>query len=1102
MKHLILMLSALVAVSAGHAQVAVHEKSPETKYAFTLASPRQTAAILYDASDAAVVKRAAELFAADVEAVTGRRPQVTSATGETGPAVIVGTVGGSALIRRLSEAGKIDTAPLEGAWERYLIQTVANPLPGIRKALVIAGSDRRGAAYGLFTLSELIGVSPWYWWADVPVKKHAALHVDAPPTYSQTPSVRYRGIFLNDEDWGLTPWASQTFEPERGNIGPRTYAKVCELLLRLKANYLAPAMHPVSTSFNQIPENKLVADTFAIVMGSTHCEPLLLNTASEWDTKTMGPWNYDKNKEGINRVLTQRVRENSPYENVYTLALRGLHDGAMSTTLPMHEKVRMLQQALLDQRRILAENIDRPVETVPQAFTPYKEVLEIYSNGLELPDDITIVWPDDNYGYMKRLSGVREQRRTGRSGVYYHVSYLGVPHSYLWFSTTPPSLMYEELRKAYDTTADRLWLVNCGDLKGSEMQVSLFLDMAWDIGRFTADNVVSYPARWLAGIFGEAYYDRLEAMTREHLRLAFPRKPEYMGWGYHWNRFDHNCEQLTDTDFSFTNYDEAQRRLEAYRQLGARAEALLHEIGDEARPAFYQLVYYPLRGAELMNRMTLGGQRNRWYARQGRAATNAVRDEVQRCYDSLQVITRGYNSLLGGKWNHMMSMRQNYDGVSAYFNLPHLATHDAAGAPRLALQVAGEDVTGARAFHALPAFDNYLRRTYPVEIYNRGGGTLAWTAHASEPWVVLSKSAGKTADEERITVGIDWEKAPSGNAVPAQIVFRAGEQSEKVLVSLFNPTAPSRAELRGIYVENNGCVSIPAAGCHRVRENDRIKITAVEDLGIEGPALQLGDPTAPLQIFRSRDVPCAEYDFYAFDAGSVDVYTYVLPTFPLHADRDFRIGENTNTDTKYSVQIDDGALATPSSSHVEYSQVWFESVLRNCAVNKSTLHIDKPGRHTLRIRVGDPGIVLQKIVLDFGGMKTLLPRPAIDPNRITYEIRNSPFRMPCGILRRGAKYGLGSRPERQPRLPGLVRRPRRGGLRRHLLDLPDLLGRLRRADLHGRLLVERPRTLAEASPDRLQRRGEVGETRHVGARGRPCQRQVLPFLRRQRHPRG
>ena len=452
--------------------------------------------------------------------------------------------------------------------------------------------------------------------------------------------MRYRGIFLNDEDWGLTPWASQTFEPERGNIGPRTYAKVCELLLRLKANYLAPAMHPVSTSFNQIPENKLVADTFAIVMGSTHCEPLLLNTASEWDTKTMGPWNYDKNKEGINRVLTQRVRENSPYENVYTLALRGLHDGAMSTTLPMHEKVRMLQQALLDQRRILAENIDRPVETVPQAFTPYKEVLEIYSNGLELPDDITIVWPDDNYGYMKRLSGVREQRRTGRSGVYYHVSYLGVPHSYLWFSTTPPSLMYEELRKAYDTTADRLWLLNCGDLKGSEMQVSLFLDMAWDIGRFTADNVVTYPARWLAGIFGEAYYDRLEAMTREHLRLAFPANPNTWAGATTGTASTTTASSLPTL---ISRSPTTTRHSGGWRPTGSSAPGPKPCCTRSAtKPARLSTSWSTtLRGAELMNRMTLGGQRNRWYARQGRAATNAVRDEVQRCYDSLQVITRG-----------------------------------------------------------------------------------------------------------------------------------------------------------------------------------------------------------------------------------------------------------------------------------------------------------------------------------------------------------------------------------------------------------------------------------------------------------------------------
>lgn len=321
-------------------------------------------------------------------------------------------------------------------------------------------------------------------------------------------------------------------------------------MLRLKANHLAPAMHPVSTAFYKIPENKLVADTFAIVMGSSHCEPLLLNTASEWDSKTMGPWDYNKNKDKINEVLSNRVKENCAYENVYTLALRGLHDAAMGGgDVPMREKVKMLESALNAQRDIIARHIDKPVETIPQAFTPYKEVLEIYSNGLELPDDVTIIWADDNFGYMKRLSGPQEQKRSGRAGVYYHISYLGVPHSYLWYSTTPPALMYEELRKAYDTTADRVWLANCGDLKGAETQISLFLDMAYDIDSFNADNVATYPARWLAKMFGEEYYDTLEDITCSHINLAFSRKPEYMGWGY-WNNYWGGGEKRTDTEFS------------------------------------------------------------------------------------------------------------------------------------------------------------------------------------------------------------------------------------------------------------------------------------------------------------------------------------------------------------------------------------------------------------------------------------------------------------------------------------------------------------------------------------------------------------------------
>ena len=962
----------LLAAFRLQAQITVNETGLSGKQAFPLVTPKAKAAVCYDAEDDLVVKKVAGLFASDVENVTGQKLTLTDELKKVPTVILVGSIEKNRLIRELAEKGKIDISPLKGAWERYLIQTVSRPFPGVGKALVVAGSDRRGAAYGLFSLSEQIGVSPWYWWADVPVKKHKALYVNAPATVSKSPSVKYRGIFLNDEDWGLTPWASKTFEKERGNIGPRTYAKICELLLRLKANHLAPAMHPVSTAFNQIEENKLVADSFAIVMGSTHCEPLLLNTAKEWDRNKMGPWDYNKNKAKINEVLSKRVKDNSPYENVYTLALRGLHDAAMAVGTPMKEKVRMLQEALLDQRNLLALHIDRPVETIPQAFTPYKEVLEIYSNGLELPDDVTLIWPDDNYGYLKRLSSPTEQKRSGRAGVYYHVSYLGVPHSYLWFSTTPPALMYEELRKAYDTTADRVWLLNCGDLKGAEMQVSFFLDLAYDIDRFSPDNAATYPARWLSGLFGQAYYDRLEDITCKHLALAFPRKPEYMGWGYHWNTFDHSCEQLTDTEFSFANYNEAARRLADYRQIGTAAGALLQEMDEASRPAFYQLLYYPVKGAELMNRMTLTAQLNRQYARQHRAATNLLKEKVQQCHDSLQIITDGYNSLLNGKWKHMMSLRQNYDNVSAYFRLPRLETYQPAEAPRLALQVEGEDVDkGIRSVHALPCFNKYLpARTYRIEVYNQGKAELSWKAVPSDAWIVLSKHSGATPTQDRLEVSIDWQKIPAGEDIQGNIQFTGpGGQKKMVLVSALNPAAPACEEVKGLYMEDNGCISIPAADYHRKHENNSIRMKVVNGLGLEGKALQMGNPVAPLQVYRAPEVPRVEYDFYTFNAGMVDVYTYVLPTFPLHAERDFRLPEHTNTDTKYSVCIDRGAIATPSTSAVEYTQTWFESVLKNCRVNKSTLYVDKPGKHTLQIRCGDPGVVVQKIVIDLGGMK-------------------------------------------------------------------------------------------------------------------------------------
>lgn len=967
MKRLLSALFCATLACSAMAQVSMSEKALRGAQSFPLVEKNRQATILVSEDDYTVVKKTASMFVDDVRAVTGHTLQ----EGKSACTVIAGTVGHSTVIDDLVSRGRIDVAAIRGGWEQYQIEVVKNPVKGVGTALVIAGSDRRGTAYGLLHISELIGQNPWYWWADVPARKHSQVYLSAPLTVSKAPSVKYRGIFINDEDWGLTPWASKTFEPERGNIGPRTYAKVCELLLRLGANYLCPAMHPVSTAFYQIPENKLVADSFAIVMGTSHCEPLFLNTASEWKQDKMGPWDYDKNRQGILDVLENRVKETIPYENVYTLALRGLHDAHMQTgDVPMREKVRLLQSALIDQRNLIAKNTDVPVDQVPQAFTPYKEVLDIYSAGLELPEDITIIWPDDNFGYMKRLSNPTEQKRKGRAGVYYHLSYLGVPHGYLWVGTTPPSLMYEELRKAYDTTADRIWVANCGDLKGTEASVALFLAMARDIDSFSRENVTEFQARWLAGMFGSQHYDDLLDITRSQSRLCFQRKPEYMGFGYWNNCWGGGGEKRTDTGFSFINYNEADRRLAEYRRIGQKAEALYHSLPEDMKPAFLELLYYPVKGSELMNRMNMGGQLYRQYVRQKRAASAEVRREVEALHDSLEQFTHTYNNMLGGKWKHVMSLEQDYPGSAAYFKVPRMeAEYTPVGDSSFGVVCEGEEgYLAQRAFHELPVFSKFLPRRHWVDIYRKG--SQEGKVDISMPDWLKSVRQTLPYGQSRLWLEVDWDKAPTGERIGGTIVVTSGQTKENILVTLFNPGTPSVADLRGCYVEDNGVVAFPAAGYSRKFENDRFRFYLLPDMGVEGTALQMGDPTAPLQPYRNhRPDSRVEYDFYTFSAGLVDVYTYVLPTFPLHSERDYRMPEHTNSDTKYSVRIDDSNLSSPTSSAIEYTHAWYDAVLANCRINKSTLYVHEPGRHTLTIQAGDPGMVLQKVVIDFGGQR-------------------------------------------------------------------------------------------------------------------------------------
>lgn len=965
----LLLLFSAVSVRA-EITVVSHQESVQT--AFPLVAKGHAAALCYDGGDALVVGKAMKMLAADIKDVTGVRAAVTTGARNSKYMVVAGTIGKSRMIDELVQRGLLHVDSIRGMWERYAITLLESPYKGAGQVLVVAGSDRRGTAYGILHLSELIGQSAWCWWADVPAKKQKEVWLAGTPTVSKSPSVKYRGIFINDEDWGFQPWAAKNFERRRGNVGPRTYAKVCELLLRLKANYLCPAMHPVSTAFQQIAENRLVADSFAIVMGSTHCEPLLLNTASEWDKEKDGPWDYDKNKDGILKKLTNRVRENKPYETVWTLALRGLHDAQMGVGVPMRDKVKMLQSALMDQRKILADNINTSVEQIPQAFTPYKEVLDIYEHGLELPDDVTIIWPDDNFGYLKQVSSPTERKRSGGSGVYYHVSYLGVPHSYLWFSTTPTALMYEELSKVYRTGGDRVWLVNCGDIKGCEAQVSFFLDMAYDYHRFSQQTAYLYQSDWLARIFGKEHYDELKALQVQLSELAFQRKPEYMGWGY-WNNSWGIGEKRTDTEFSFANYNEASSRLAAYRHLGNMAEGLYKKMPEPMQASFYELVYYPAKGAELMNRMTMSGQLYRHYVEQQRAESDSLKREVEMLHDSLVAITDKYNALEGGKWRYMMSLRQNYDGSASYFMLPRMEqSYQPPMKGELALEVEGEgDKRGISAYHVLPMYSAYLPATHWVNLYNKGKQAVKWHATPSADWIRLSASHGNLLLSDSLKVAIDWARAPKGERVAGSIkVSDDNGRSEEVLVSVFNPTAPLKESMRGLYVEHDGYVAIPAAEYTRKKEGRGVTMAVIPGIGCEGnKALQIGDPLGELIDYKNNDMPCVEYDFYTFSSGLVDVYTYVLPTFPLHSDRDFRLPEHTNADTKYTIRIDDGSISTPSTSAVEYSNKWYDSVLKNCCINKSTLYVDRPGLHKLSLRIGDPGTVVQKIVIDCGGLR-------------------------------------------------------------------------------------------------------------------------------------
>lgn len=597
--------------------------------------------------EAEVVYTAVDIFTKDYRAVFGGNV-VKAKEGD----LVAATLGTHVQVEALLDQRKLKE--LSSCKEGFLIQVKNNKL-------YVLGSDKRGTAYGILELSRLIGVSPWEWWADATIGRKKSMVLEEGFTLLKHPSVAKRGIFINDEDFGLTPWSYGTFEPSdiKGQIGPKTHARIFELLLRLRANTFWPAMHESSVAFYLTPQNKETADKYGIFIGTSHCEPMVRNANAEWKLYGKGNYDYVNNRTEVLRFWEERVKQLKQSDNIYTLGMRGVHDGRMQGAKTLKEQKDAVTKIFKDQREMIARNLNPDVAQVPQAFIPYKEVLEIYNMGLKVPDDVTLVWCDDNYGYITHFPDSLECRRKGGNGIYYHVSYWGRPHDYLWLATNHPAQLYTQMKAAYDKGAKDLWILNVGDIKPAEYLTELFLDMAWDISAIenSESGLNAHLKAWLSREFGSGHAATLQGLMNEYYRLAYIRKPEFMG-NTRTEEKEPEYKVVSDLPWSERAIRE---RITDYIKLSDKVMSIAKVIPADKQDAWFQLVEYPVRAAAEMNKKHL-------YAQLARHGKSDWRFSDQ-AFDTIVKLTDRYNSLGNGKWKNIMT----YDPrkLSVYQPVPH-----------------------------------------------------------------------------------------------------------------------------------------------------------------------------------------------------------------------------------------------------------------------------------------------------------------------------------------------------------------------------------------------------------------------------------------------
>jgi len=622
-----LLSCVLLLLSQLHAQHFITDKKELTS--FPVVSSTQATSILTDEKDHWLVQKAVSFLQTDIETVTGKKPAVLNARkpGEKN-IIIIGSIDQSPIIADLIKNKKIKVDSIRGKWEAYQVRVVSNPFPSIDNALVIVGSDRRGTAFGVFELSKQIGVSPWYWWADVPVKKKKELYVTKGTFLQDRPLVKYRGIFINDEAPAFSGWAKEKF----GGINHNVYEKMFELLLRLKSNYLWPAMWGNAFADDDTL-SPVLADKYGIVISNSHHEPML-RAQQEWKRYGKGEWNYATNDSVLRAFWRKGIQNMGTHESVVSIGMRGDGDKPMT----QGSNIELLEKIVADQRKIISDVTGKPASATPQSWALYKEVQDYYDKGMRVPDDVTLLLCDDNWGNLRKLPKLTDAPRKGGYGIYYHFDYVGGPRNYKWLNTNPITRTWEQMHLAYEYNVRNIWVVNVGDLKPMEFPISFFLDYAWNPNRIGPTDLQHYTEKWAADQFGSKYAVEIADIISKYAKYNGRRKPEL----------------LDANTYSLLNYREADNTVKEYSELLAKAEKINNALPEQYRDAYFELVLHPVKACANLISLYVNVAKNKFYASSPSPKANPYADKVKQLYTNDSLISLQYNSLGNGKWNHMM----------------------------------------------------------------------------------------------------------------------------------------------------------------------------------------------------------------------------------------------------------------------------------------------------------------------------------------------------------------------------------------------------------------------------------------------------------------